>query len=106
MNKSSSGSVDSGTEPVSIAVVTAAATYRNADPTDLPPLYEWVDPDALDALFAPTQRGGSRGGRFEFTYDGLRVAVDCADDVSITIDGSPIVGAMEVDAGNDSTTGA
>jgi hypothetical protein len=33
------------------AVVEALATAAGVEPTDLPPLYDFVDPDALDTLF-------------------------------------------------------
>lgn len=82
------GSTDSVAESVSIAVVTAVATQRNVSPIELPPLYDWVDPDALDALFEPTQTGGQRRGRIEFSYDGHDVVVECGDELTVTIDGS------------------
>lgn len=101
MNPSLNESAGDGIyESVSIAVVSAVATHRGTDPTDLPPLYEWIDPDALDALFAPTRRDGDRAGRLEFTYDGHTIAVDCSDSMTITVDGSlvakPIVVASEI----------
>lgn len=37
-------------EPASVAVTKALATIRHCDPTALEPLYESVDPDALDRL--------------------------------------------------------
>ena len=88
-NSISGGSGDGVYESVSIAVITAVAAHRDVDPTELPPLYEYLDPDALDSLFTPTRNSGSRSGHLEFTYDGHAVVVDCADDVSITVDGSP-----------------
>ncbi|WP_090621929.1 HalOD1 output domain-containing protein [Natrinema salaciae] len=95
MSNSVSGSSSDGvSESVSVTVVNAVATHRELDPTELPPLYEWVDPDALDALFAPTRTGGPRRGRLEFTYDGHAVVVDCGDEVSITVDGSPVVDSV------------
>ncbi|WP_435552086.1 HalOD1 output domain-containing protein [Natrinema sp. CGMCC1.2065] len=89
MTNSSTGTGgDAVHETVSSAVVNVIATHRNVDPVDLPPLYEWIDPDAIDALFEPTRTGGPRHGRLEFDYDGQRVAVDCTDDVEISIDGA------------------
>ncbi|WP_408959375.1 HalOD1 output domain-containing protein [Natrinema sp. 74] len=88
MNNAISGSSGSGQRSVSVAVVTAVAARRDVDPIELPPLYEWLDPDALDALFAPMQRGGSRSGHLEFTYDGHEITVDCTDEMSITVDGT------------------
>lgn len=37
-------------DSVSTTVATALGRAANADPTALPPLYYYVDPDALDAL--------------------------------------------------------
>ncbi|WP_049888419.1 MULTISPECIES: HalOD1 output domain-containing protein [unclassified Natrinema] len=87
VNHPCSGSFDGSTESVSSAVIAAVATHRETDPTQLPPLYEWIDPDALDALFTPV-RSGPRSGRLEFTYDGHTIAVDCTDGVSVSVDGS------------------
>lgn len=96
MKNPSNGTGGTVHETVSIAVVHAIATHRNVDPVDLPPLYEWIDPDAIDALFEPTRTGGPRRGRLEFDYDGQTVAVDCADGVAITIDGSPAAASISV----------
>jgi hypothetical protein len=38
-------------EAVSHAVVEAVASARDTDPLELPPLYDAVDPDALNRLF-------------------------------------------------------
>ncbi|QSW97905.1 HalOD1 output domain-containing protein [Haloterrigena alkaliphila] len=105
MNNSLIGSTDSGFDgDVSIAVVTAIAAKRDVEPTELPPLYESIDPDALDALFAPTRPGGPRRGRLEFTYDGHQVLVECGSDLEITIDDTPMA-AEPIAVGNrDSST--
>ena len=87
MNPSVIGSADDG---VSIAVVAAVAARRGVEPTELPALYEWIDPDALDALFEPTTTGGPRCGRLAFTYDGHDVVLEWDDGVAITIDGTPV----------------
>lgn len=93
-------------ESVSSAVVTAVATLRETDPAELPPLYEWIDPDVLDSLFAPTRRSGSRGGRLEFTYDGHAITVDCTDGVAIEIDDSPVARPVVVESKPGSLTNA
>lgn len=47
-----------------------------AGPRVLRPLYEVIDPDALDALFGPTASGDCRnGGTVTFRYDGCEVTV-------------------------------
>ena len=74
-------------EPLSQAVVDAVARAEGVDPLELDaPLYEAVDPDALDALFQT--EAAAVDGRIAFQYygyevtvtgDGL-VALDAADD--------------------------
>lgn len=53
----------------STAVIQGVADALGVDPTDLPvPLHDYVDPDALDALFSPTHGGEPRGkGYVQFT---------------------------------------
>ena len=103
MNNSFLGSTDGGFDgDISIAVVTAIATRRDVEPTELPPLYESIDPDALDALFAPTRTGGPRRGRLEFTYDGHEIVVECGSSLEITIDGVPMAGERVLAGGTDS----
>ena len=72
-------------EPLSQVVVEAVASAEGVDPLDLEvPLYDAVDPDALDALF---ESGGAVDGRVEFEYYGYdvtatgdgRVTLDAAD---------------------------
>lgn len=73
--------------PPSRRVVQAVAAAENVDPTDLQPLYDVVDPDALDALFRPTAAGRPRSsGSVRFRYaqhdvvvqEGGAVRVDAA----------------------------
>lgn len=47
-------------EPLSTAIVDAIATLSDGDPTHVPLLYDRLDPDALDALFRPRERGATR----------------------------------------------
>ncbi|QLK25178.1 hypothetical protein HYG81_13905 [Natrinema zhouii] len=92
MTSSFSGSSGDGIhDPLHVAVVHAVAAHRNVDPLELPPLYEWIDPDSLDTVFESTRRNGPRRGRLEFPYDGHVVVVDYADSVTISVDGSPAV---------------
>jgi hypothetical protein len=60
------------------AVVAAVADRAGVDRTDLPPLFEAVDPDALDALFADR-----RPGRVAFEYAGYEVTVCGRDQLAV-----------------------
>ena len=41
---------------LSVAVIEAVASVSGRDPTEIEPMYEYVDPDALDALFESGER--------------------------------------------------
>ena len=62
-----------GGEPtVSERVIEAVAEAEGVDPTDVtPPLYDVMDPDALDQLF----ESASVNKQFVFSYSGHEVAV-------------------------------
>ena len=65
---------DGSETPPSIRVVETVADALDADPTELGPLYEAVDPDALDALFESPER--FTGGCVTFAFEGCTVTVD------------------------------
>lgn len=54
-------------EPLSVALVRSIAELADRDVSSLPPLYESIDPDALERLFEPTATG-PRAGSIEFRY--------------------------------------
>lgn len=69
---------DSVTESsLTVAIVEKVAAREGVEPTELrPPLHDVIDPDALAAVFAPTERGDDRAaGRVEFDYCGYAVVV-------------------------------
>ncbi len=62
-------------EPISVAVARALAQFEGADST-VTPLYEYVDPDALDALFADRSDGTPRRtGTVRFATESATVVV-------------------------------
>ena len=67
-------------------IVTEIASREGVDPTMLePPLHDVIDPEALNALFAPTRRSPrTDSGRVSFTYNGYDVTVTATGSVSIT----------------------
>lgn len=73
-------------EPVSSALVTAVSSIRHAAPTDLDPLHEAVDPDALNALFVHwhDRSTGDADGSIRFTYSNCDVTV--SSDGEIVVD--------------------
>lgn len=75
--------------PVSFDVIAAIADAEGVDPTEIEPpeyeaLYDVVNPEALDALFAPREDGTPRTtGRIEFPYCGYYVVVDGDGEVEL-----------------------
>lgn len=70
---------------VSDEVISAVAAASGADPLDLDPLYEAIDPDALDALYRRDGRERENTPeRLEFIYSGCGVVVAGDGSVSVT----------------------
>lgn len=77
-----------GEGTTSASVVAAVARELGTDPATLEPLYNAIEPDALDDLFDDEGLGTSRSpARVEFTY--------CGCDVVITGDGRVEASAVE-----------
>jgi len=72
-------------EPVGLAVVEMVATVTERPATSLPPLYDAVDPAALDALCAP-ERPAGRDVRVSFSYEGFAVTVHRSGRVELVPD--------------------
>jgi hypothetical protein len=80
----------------SALVVEALASAEGVDPVDLDVcLFEYVDPGALDALFAGTGVSTGRAGSVSFLVEDRRVTVEVAADaaVEVRVEGSETVGA-------------
>lgn len=72
------------TQSPSEAVVEAVAEAEDVPPSEVaPPLYEAVDPESLDDLFASTALADRPGGRVAFPYGGYEVTVHCNGQVSV-----------------------
>ena len=73
-----------GDTSLSVAILETILEFPGVTPEDVPPLYACVDPDGLDALFAPTNRSGDRpDGRLWITVGDF--------DVTISADGTVVV---------------
>lgn len=75
-------------ESLSTTLLVSVEAITDLSPTDLPPLYEYVDPDALHSLFEPRAETAHNrdAGSITFPYAGFFVTVH-ADGV-ITLRGS------------------
>ena len=79
-------SADSGSSgSVTDAIVAAVSDAADCDPLALPPLWNVIDSDALDGLFAPTRGGRPRAGRVTFAYAGYDVSVAVEADETVTV---------------------
>lgn len=65
------------------AVVGRIATYEGIDPAELSPLYDAIDPDALDAFIEGADRRET-SAEIQFSYHGYTVTV--SSDGSVTVD--------------------
>lgn len=64
-------------EDVGFAVIEAVSAATDKIPTEIGPLNETIDPDALNELFGPTPDGRRReGGRVRFPFEGFSVVID------------------------------
>jgi len=71
---------------VSSKIIDTVARSKQVDATELPPLYETIDPDALDALCSSGTNGAGDDGsaiRIQFTYAGRDVVVRTPDSVEV-----------------------
>lgn len=72
-------------DSISERVITAVADARSVDPLELTPLYDVVDPDALERLFQTPPTGTDRSpGRVVFTMDGCEIVVHSDGEVDVT----------------------
>ena len=78
-------------EPVSVAVVRAVSAVVETPIADLDPLYEAINPDALNLLYEPRHDGALRrgGGKTSFTFNGCDVTVHAHGEVEVELLSSP-----------------
>ncbi|WP_266081945.1 HalOD1 output domain-containing protein [Haladaptatus caseinilyticus] len=76
---------DSAPRSLANQILNAITEVDDRSVDDFEPLYEVIDPDALDALFAPQVDGSSRAvGNISFQYAGYWVTV--SSDGAVEID--------------------
>lgn len=74
----------SGDGSLASTIAIAVAETKGVPPESLPPLYDTVDPDALERLFAPCNDGTPRArGRTAFPMAGCEVTVRGDGTVSV-----------------------
>ncbi len=75
------------TESVTATIINQIQARENVSSNDLVPLYEVIDPDALNTLFGPTRAGSHRQttGAVTFHYLGYQVTVSSENDVELEL---------------------
>lgn len=71
------------TASVDSRIVQQVAEREERDPTELPPLYDVIDPDALNTIIAGTTPSDRKAVRVTFTYCGYVVRVNSDNEVRI-----------------------
>ncbi|ELY42049.1 HalOD1 output domain-containing protein [Natronorubrum sulfidifaciens] len=71
------------TEPLSVAVADAVATFCNEDLTTLEPLHYTINTDALERLFEPRAEGLRSGGSVVFEYNDCLVTVYADGEIQV-----------------------
>jgi len=66
-------------EAPSTAIVRVLSTISNTRPEQLPPLYDSIDPDALDILFSNKQSNGA----VKFCHSGFRIRITSNGEIHI-----------------------
>lgn len=71
-------------ETPSLEIIEQVASLEETDPLALPPLYDTVDPEALDSLVHSSAADGARAeSTVRFTYCGYDVRVEADGDIVV-----------------------
>jgi len=67
-----------------VAVVEAVSSFENSSPTSLPPLYDVVDTDALNALFETGSDATSdHGVSISFVFSDSHVTIESGEQIVV-----------------------
>ncbi|UTF55778.1 HalOD1 output domain-containing protein [Natronosalvus rutilus] len=67
-------------------IIDEVAALEDRDPLELPPLYDAVEPDALESIFSTTVGGTTRVGRVEFPYADHTIIVEFEEEPVVRIE--------------------
>lgn len=65
-------------------IVDAVAYLEDEDPAGIDPLYQYVEPEAVDRLFATQAATGRRTGTFSFSYLEYVIIIDADGTIEIS----------------------
>ncbi len=73
-----------GSESLATTIVSTVAELAESDPTEIERLYDRIDPDGLEALFAPAGDATDRTtGQVSFRLDAYAVTVHATGDIVV-----------------------
>lgn len=76
-----------GEESYTDGIVRVMAVAHDTDPTALPPVYEAIDPDALEAVLTSLAANApAESGTVEFAYDDHTVTVESSGAIHLAPD--------------------
>lgn len=77
-------------EKPSMTIINALATAMGVEPTELPPLFEIVDPDAVDSLFSNNTSSPGAEAMLSFNYRNWNVFVNADGRIRVCDASQPI----------------
>lgn len=79
----------SGNRSITVEIIQTVAEQTGRDPMDLPPLHNYIDPDALNSLFESTRTVERNSGEIEFAYDEYLITVSFDETRAIAVTKKP-----------------
>lgn len=76
----------SASDRPSTAVTEAVAATTGRKPATMPPLYEYIDPDALNAVLTSRTNDSANAVAVSFTYGGVTVRIDSGGWIEVQSD--------------------
>ncbi|WP_254522722.1 HalOD1 output domain-containing protein [Natrinema caseinilyticum] len=73
-----------GTDSLTTTIVSTVAELSESDPTEVERLYDQIDPESLETLFAPTSGTAGRNiGQVSFQLDAYSITVHATGDIVV-----------------------
>lgn len=69
----------------STTLIDAIATTTDRDPMAMSPLYQWIDPEALDALVSDRDARTAETVTITFSYDDVLVTIDSTGGIELRL---------------------
>ncbi|WP_222919883.1 HalOD1 output domain-containing protein [Natrinema sp. SYSU A 869] len=73
-----------GNDSLTTTIVSTIAALSNSDPIEVDRLYDQIDPESLETLFAPTSGAAARNtGQVSFRLDAYTITVHATGDIVV-----------------------